>query len=287
MPGSEPSVPSGHYINLDGAESRRASIERALAEARMSGLVARFPALRGDGRPSKITQGELGCLLSHARLVSDAAAAGEPRLILEDDALPSPVFQPALAGALQALDEDWDILFLNHLSDFANPRRLRELLALKRDSGDIHVGSPQGKFRLLDGRQWYFAGTAAYVVSARGARRLEEVFRVQSEAGYPSPVDLLYRRLIQERRISAKVLFPYIVGIATGHESTIGARQSASPEHAALGFGIETLLNLMVAGVGRDRMLAEAHQALHDPGFDPDAFILSQAMYRYLALRKD
>ena len=219
---------SGRFINLDESTGRRESVERQLALTGLSEIVVRFGALRGDGRTASITQSEVGCFRSHAQVIRESGGAG-PLLILEDDvALPRP-FHRWLRQAIDRAGDDWDVLFLHQIGEFFSLSRLHALLRRKRRLGDIH-SDDFDRFELLDAVRWYVSGASAYVVSARGALRLGEALTAQEALGYPLPVDIVYQKLIREGRIVGRVLFPFIAGIDSGFESTIGRRPaSAAP----------------------------------------------------------
>ena len=62
----------GYYINLDASIDRRVFMQNRLADLGLTGSIARFSALQGDDRPSKLGQPTLGCYLSHQAVIEAA-----------------------------------------------------------------------------------------------------------------------------------------------------------------------------------------------------------------------
>jgi len=61
-----------------------------------------------------IRYGQIGCILSHLKAVTEAKESGlEYVLILEDDAVLVEGFKKKLSAALHELPEDWEALWLN------------------------------------------------------------------------------------------------------------------------------------------------------------------------------
>ena len=72
-----------YYINHLKAESRRDNIERILIKNQLQNRIHRFEALTADGFKGSITDAEIGCFRSHAKLINDID--NQHRIIFEDD----------------------------------------------------------------------------------------------------------------------------------------------------------------------------------------------------------
>lgn len=266
----------GFYINLDDAGERRAGMEANLKRHGLDRIVRRFPALRGDDRAAAISRNELGCLLSHQAII-EAAKDGVHCLIIEDDALFPDRFQSYFQAMLRtSFAAEWDILFLNQTVDLTHIVPLYILLQQKRKLGDIY--SPEfNNFITVDSRAFYNCTTLAYIVHPRAQEKVRTVLRDAAAAGYPHPVDILYKRAIADRRISARFIFPYILGIDARHPTHMDGRASNTSSSEIL-----DCINLFVAGIDIEPTRQGARALLEDADFDSDAFVASQILYRQL-----
>ena len=107
-----------HVINLETSVGRRTAIEHRLGALGIDFTIA--PAVKGragyelfercdtwqywlnTGRSP--SDGEIGCYASHLQLWQHCAAAGEPLVVMEDDAEPLPTLAAALEVARRVID---------------------------------------------------------------------------------------------------------------------------------------------------------------------------------------
>lgn len=73
-------------------------------------------------RPDWVRPGAVGCYLSHLALLKQAQARRQPCVVLEDDLLLAPDFEPAFEAFLQEVPEDWDVLLLSGGQHFRPPQ---------------------------------------------------------------------------------------------------------------------------------------------------------------------
>lgn len=159
-------------INLRGSTERRAAMQQQLGDL---GLPFEFfDAVDGkklqaqdlaayDGRKRRLffgkdlSQGEIGCLLSHRAIYRKIVAEKIPAaLILEDDTILSSALPDVLA-ALQAAEGQWDMIrFLSREKNDRQARRLRPL------DGRHMLARPYGTP----------GGAYGYIVTRRAAERL-------------------------------------------------------------------------------------------------------------------
>lgn len=104
------------YINLDARTDRKALAE---AEFHRAGLeVQRVSAIRGNpGYQTRILDGHVGCVLSHAKCVQIAKDSNwEGVLIFEDDVELRQGFPWLFTEYLSQVPPDWDMIYLggNH-----------------------------------------------------------------------------------------------------------------------------------------------------------------------------
>jgi glycosyl transferase, family 25 len=118
-----------------------------------------------------LTISEISCSLSHGRAYDLIVEAGDPiAMVIEDDCL----FMPSQLDRidLQALPHGWDLAFLNSFMENGRPRR--------RIAGNLFHGDA------------YTGSSAAYLVSAQGARTLAAGYKpvVHAADGYAGRNDV-------------------------------------------------------------------------------------------------
>ncbi len=200
------------YINLDAATQRRQAMESSFRLAAQPGwALHRFPAtaiaspayagprLRHVGSERRLSLGEEGCYLSHRSVIERQAPTGEPFMVLEDDAVFSPLSISLIDGFMNSEQaHEWDLIFTDVIIPDANGMlnlfRLRQSLR-------------PGQVEVLDLAVRGFAGTSAYIVTPRGAATLAE--QLNDPARECVPFDMAVRRLIYDKVLRACVLFPF------------------------------------------------------------------------------
>jgi GR25 family glycosyltransferase involved in LPS biosynthesis len=211
---SVPGLDAAFVIMLARDEARRRHVRQVLAREGVEAEV--FPAVdgrdltpeglaelrrRGDLAPGLETErsrGQIGCALSHIRLLELILARGYARtLVLEDDAELAPGFRGELAACLQETPAGFDLLYLFH-----SPRPLPTPLEV--------AGRPRLR------RPVYPLGTVGYVVSRRGAEKV---------LGLIKPVyftiDDMLAEHVQEGRLEAYSVMPALVNEGPGLRSNI------------------------------------------------------------------
>jgi GR25 family glycosyltransferase involved in LPS biosynthesis len=266
----------GHYINLERSAARRAAMESALERFGLNDRISRFAAMEGDGRAAAISKSQLGCFLSHHAIVA-AADLVRYTLVLEDDIAFPDQFGRYWALVAPAIErQDCDIVFLNQTADFANLKVVSDLLRAKRSAGDIYARD-FARFSLQDCKPYYAAGAVAYLIRPGAAPKLLAILDRAAAVGYQAPLDLVYRAAIRSGELSARFVFPYILGTGIDPLSTVvpdKGRQS--------GPLFNDVQNLFVAGgdiAGLERG-ADAVAGAEDR--DVDAFVAAQILYRLL-----
>lgn len=265
----------GRYINLDKAQDRREAMERRIEAAGLSRALLRFPALAGDGRECRITQGELGCFRSH-EAVLESAPAGSFILVLEDDAIVPPDFPARIARCIRAAEPTWDMLFLNQTGDFRVVEQLKAMLRMKREMGDVHRPDFM-RVALLDAAKWYSWGCAAYIVHPRSLDKLRGLLS-DSGHGYQVPIDNLFRRWVRTGELKACVTFPYVAGIDAGAKTQMPDRAASRNTELYL-----ALMELFTAARSAEPVRERVAGYTDQPELDEDALAVSRIIYRYLA----
>lgn len=262
----------GFFINLDRAQDRKKFMEAQLANFGLDSAVKRFGALMGDDRSSSITKSELGCFLSHEKIISSASGL-KTLLVLEDDAVLSSAIRRIFPSILAACSQ-YDIIFLNAGVNFYDVNMIKSLLQLKSQLGDC-VALDFSNFRMLDG-SWYRHGTSAYLVSSEGCDKLRIAFSEMIAQNFPDPIDIFYLKLIQRGRIKAGVVFPFLSAINYRFDT-----QMADREGSYLSMAQSSISNIFMANsnlAALQSMVSEEVQG----GFSQEAYIASRLLYRYL-----
>lgn len=218
----------GHFINLERSEDRRASIEAELARAGIGERYQRFKAVDGRWaafqRSSDLMPGALGCLLSHAAVMSLPHRRDRYLHVIEDDATLSRHFVPVMerlitSGAL----EPFDIVFTDVAPYPNDPSAIDRLMkAYAAATADAEM-----RFELIDLKQFEFVGTTSYFVNPD---RLHKVKAVLWDTTPPLPVDRLYGAMIQSGELRAATIFPFVtatdpklVSIINGAQTVVAA----------------------------------------------------------------
>ncbi|QNN46714.1 glycosyltransferase [Thermomonas brevis] len=265
----------GFFINLDRSADRKNALESTLERLGLNGVVKRFPAMEGDSRPSAISPNELGCFLSHQRVI-ETADPERHLLVFEDDVWFPAQFQRYFQIAQRLMANDtWDMVFLNMSVNFLQVSRVQRLIRAKRQLGDIHTPA-FSQFGLNDARGLYDFGMMAYVVRKGAQAKIGAILAEAAHGGYQQPIDNVIGAAIRTGRIKASILFPYIVGIDQSLSVAISDRKKRN-------LLFNDIVNLFVAGVDTQALTARAVAGAHDEPFDVDAYVQSQLVYRWLA----
>ena len=230
---------SGRYINLDRSTLRRARLEQQLRDLGIAPAYARFAAIDGMHRredPGSISQQEYGCFASHAQLLKEACSFSTHLHVLEDDALLSPEFVPAVAEVIeQGVFDRFDLLFTDLFVSW-DPLQIASLERERRKH--TRLDAPGGResltgvtvFNLARSR---LACTSSYLVARRSIERLAGMLDSALVSGPTQPVDLVMRQLVHSGVLKAACVVPFVTSVAlevaagsTVHGDLIGAELS-------------------------------------------------------------
>lgn len=209
----------GRFINLDRSPERRRRMEDQLARLGVADRYARFAAVDGaaEAPAAAMRPGELGCFLSHQRILVEHAGAGRALHIVEDDVVFGPrsfqVLDQVVAGAL----EHFDLLYLD-ISVLFNLILQLSIIKAYRITGAEGAGGLTS-IGYLPLRGVVFMGTTSYVVSGRALGRLAEAVEAERRLGPTAPIDVLYQRWIAEGRFSAACTIPFLSTILPPDET--------------------------------------------------------------------
>ncbi|HMT84157.1 MAG TPA: hypothetical protein PKA18_11875, partial [Ottowia sp.] len=177
--------------------------------------------------------------------------------------------------------QPWDILFLGQTVPYDSIHPLDRLIKASKELGDI--GAPDfARFVLMDGAMYYVWGAFGYVVHPRALPRLRALLRQFAAHGYPTSWDGTLATLIKQGQLTARCLFPYLVGVDTGHDSTISGRGPHLQHqlHALL-------VNLFLADADEQQRLRAQALAFCPSATDWQAAYVSWLTYRKLSAPPD
>lgn len=199
----------GHYINMDRSIERRETMEAQLRRldlpwiSRLRATDARDLPRRND---SPLTPGEVGCFLSHLKAIGQVPQRAV-RLVLEDDAMLS----AQLVDVLQTLSLErllqYDIVFLDCQPMATTGNLLALWQSLQRHTVPPRVATGVD---VHEARGLYLWAAAAYLVTPHGRETLPGLLEEALRAGPAEALDTTLHRLIEEGRIRAAVLAPFL-----------------------------------------------------------------------------
>jgi hypothetical protein len=214
----------GYFINLERSHDRRASIESGLKRAGIGDRYRRFEAIDGRlaalKRPTNLHPGALGCLFSHAALMSLPHPRDRFLHVIEDDATLSRHFVPLMehliaSGALRPFD-----LVFTDVAPFPNDVPMIDKLKTAYDAATADAGP---RFWLLDLKLFQFVGTTSYFVNPESLDKVKAVLRNTTP---PLPVDSLYLKMIQLGHLRAACIFPFVTATDPRLVSLINGEQT-------------------------------------------------------------
>jgi GR25 family glycosyltransferase involved in LPS biosynthesis len=214
---------SFYYINMNDAHDRRQNFESNFKNLNLS--ITRVEAINGDGHHGTLTNGEVGCFLSHAKIV-DCCDHNSNVFIFEDDAIVTPNFSLLYPELLS--NNSVDIIFLNGGASPFNTEKLIQLFQLKNSLTDIYSNSFHD-FKLYNAMDLYTHGTSAYMLTPSGIFKLKHLYNQEISSGrFNTPIDLFLRKRIFDKSITGAVIFPFLTGIDFHSQTQIASRTSSS-----------------------------------------------------------
>jgi hypothetical protein len=261
----------GRYINLDRSVDRREAVEAQLRRRGVADRYARFSAVDGDSldiADCPLSRGQLGCFLSHQRLIREHATAGLNLHIVEDDVIFGPRSVPLLDLTIPDGARAFDVIY-SDISVLFNLLLQLSLLRAYRASGMVEStdGSPASGpwsiiYQPLNGP--IFMGATSYIVSGRSIARLADALDEEVSRGPRRPIDVFYQQLFASGAFTAACTVPFLTSLAppARFPSTI----------AALPDTVDRVAYLLRAPFFMDRDDAAISRLLEDIGApDPGA----------------
>jgi GR25 family glycosyltransferase involved in LPS biosynthesis len=216
-----------HYINLDNAIERRATLEANFARcARQGWELKRFTALdeaivKKNQVPGKRNWREKACFLSHRSVIERQPDDGRPFMVLEDDVQFGMASLEIIEGILaENHNAQWDLLF----TDVS----VQQIEAMMMLAGNRKQLMEKRMVVPVDLATIFFVGATAYVVNGRAKPKLLSYLK----AGIPvdTEYDIHLYKGIAAGKLKAAVLFPFVTTLS--EHSTKSQIQSANTSTA-------------------------------------------------------
>jgi GR25 family glycosyltransferase involved in LPS biosynthesis len=256
----------GYYINLDRDADRRAAMEAQLTALGPEARYRRFPAV--DGNPfgvatSTLTDGELGCFLSHYLLLQMHLDGAAHLHVIEDDTIlasRAPYFlrQAIASGQLENLD----ILFTESaitlsLDAWWEGRREYQSRINRTEDGavaDVRFGHVP-----------YVAGTTSYLVNRGSIQLVCDILREELEGRATRPIDLLIREKATEGKLRVQCLFPFITSTGLADSTSTMSRDDVTLRSR---FALDLLRRSFFVECDPRALFEQADQQLPRPDMD-------------------
>jgi GR25 family glycosyltransferase involved in LPS biosynthesis len=213
---------AGFYINLARSPERRKEIELQLERYSLQHRYRRFDATDGNalGRPApRLTEGEIGCFLSHFRVLEQNIGSSEHLHIVEDDVLFSSFTEPVIESIIASEPfQQYDIVYCDltfppESSYYRNYKERFDRVAARDAAGKI-AGY---RFHIADLRDQVFHCLSSYIVSRASIAKIHDIYARELATGPAVPVDIALRQEFYRRTINVGCLFPFVTSVRLEH----------------------------------------------------------------------
>jgi GR25 family glycosyltransferase involved in LPS biosynthesis len=212
----------GFFINLDRNQKRRESVMRNLAEAGLSDVYERVPAIDGRALGSEyvtpLSPGNQGLWLTHERLMRANLSSDVHLHVIEDDALLPADAKHCLNDMLDRADghlKSWDLIFTDiflqlEVSCF-------QLLSQAKDQYRHDRTLNFFPMKYLLG----FAGTSSIFFNKKSIGKYLNLLSGNWTKGLP--IDFYLRSLVKQQLLDAYITMPFLTSLTVNtYESDIG-----------------------------------------------------------------
>ena len=202
-----------HYINLDAAIDRRASVQDNFSKIDSSGWgLRRFQAITSaqvGGIQGTLTSAEKACFCSHRSLITEQADTNELFMVAEDDVIFSDRTFASINKFVKILGNDdgrnsWDILFTEVcILDLADIITLTKTFDKARKVNKMWLLN-------LAKRKWF--GASSYVVNRYSLSKIIRLLNRSEKLDVA--FDVFLKRAINDGGLKAFVIFPFVTTIS-------------------------------------------------------------------------
>lgn len=211
----------GRYINMDASTERRDALEAQLERLGLADRYQRFAGI--DGREiersrTRLSPGELGCFMAHYRCIVESGGEGEHLHVMEDDVVIAPQAASLLERVTRDALGDCDLVF----TDVFMPLDMQTLFGMMQQ---YRVSGMPAQRRVAP--EWRlpayvmypslahtaFSGATSYFVNQASREKLLTLIEEEIEQGPNLPIDMLYRALVNQGRLTARCTMPFLTSI--------------------------------------------------------------------------
>ena len=235
----------GFYINLDENEQRRQTIDENLQAIQQTDRYQRVRAVKGanviDEFSTKLAPGELGCFLSHIKVLKTNLMSPTHLHILEDDAILHEQLPSMFSGFSQVAE--WDLIFTDLY--FHPPLTPYQFVDCRNRIREFEEQKKACLFSLFGIR---FTGTTSYFVNQKSIPKLHGL--LESGLKQNLTIDLFINKMVQQGELKAYVTLPFLSTISLHNEDSDVGKQGPNLQ----------ALNLHRRSYYIDANLSELHQ---------------------------
>lgn len=208
----------GFYINLDRSTARRAEIEAQFVLYGLQDKYRRFIAADGNtlGFPNPhLSDGELGCFLSHYLLLKENLGTTQALHVIEDDVVFSSFAGDAIASLVDGRSlAHYDIVYTDVHVPISNVvyKKYKDLFEQSVQRNDTGAVTQLG-LNVVDLKNVGFASTASMIISPNAVSKLHDLYHAELVKGADRPIDLFIRQKTEEGVLNVATIFPFVTSV--------------------------------------------------------------------------
>jgi GR25 family glycosyltransferase involved in LPS biosynthesis len=266
----------GRYINMDASTDRRVAMEAQFERFGCADRYERFPGVDGrtlDRAGSTLSVGELGCFMAHYRCLLEADVEDHHVHILEDDVEFAPqtfsLLNQMIGDAMNACDMLFTDIFvpadMTALFNLVGQYRHTGLFEQRREPPAARMP----RFIMYPGlHNVAFGGATSYIVQRDARPKLLALLEEEIARGPSQPIDMVYRRLANDGRITARCSIPFITSISADSicDTTIVGR-SQDADSAMAFYALRSFFYVARDDDRLQSFMGEINGALADPDY--------------------
>ena len=215
---------SGFYINMDKSIDRDAKMRSQLGVLSLADRYRRFSAIDGAtwSGLSNRSNGEVGCFISHLRLLEQNVTGADHLHIMEDDTILSTrtaqvIERLTVTGGLL---EEYDIIMTDaYLGCNLDMISYYRDIVVNSLAGDAHRMDREPRISVLDISGQPFACTSSYVANINSIPKIRGFLEAELSEGIRCPVDLLLRCLANNGHLRVGVTMPFITSVPINNDT--------------------------------------------------------------------
>jgi hypothetical protein len=221
---------SGFYINLDRSTDRNATMQQQLASLALLSRYSRFSAIDGATQSdltSTRSAGEVGCFMSHLRLLQQNIDGTNHLHVMEDDAILSNHAAEVIDRMISpgGVLEQYDIIMTDGYptSDIGVLSFYKNIVSTLVAAQSAQ-GNGSAVVRVMDISDRVFDCTSSYLVNRVS---IPKICFLLEKTAVLAPIDLVLKSLAKQGLLRIGVTLPFITSVPINDRSTIHPEDGA------------------------------------------------------------